>query len=180
MLRSEIAIMRLLDHPGVIQLKEVFDTKKHMLIVMEQVCGGELYQRIVNRKYFTEYATSQVIKQLLEVVKYLHDVGIIHRDIKPENILLVDDSEVPKIKLADFGLSQLALPGTLQTLSCGTLGYVAPEVLAKKGYDNKVDLWSIGVIAYLMLHHRLPLDHPEKHELIEMTLKAPIDFSIDH
>ncbi|CAG9334920.1 unnamed protein product [Blepharisma stoltei] len=180
MLRSEIAIMRLLDHPGVIQLKEVFDTKKHMLIVMEQVRGGELYQRIVNKKYFSEYAVSQIIKQLLEVVRYLHDVGIIHRDIKPENILLVDNSEIPKIKLADFGLSQLAMPGSLQTLTCGTLGYAAPEVLAKKGYDNKVDLWSVGVITYLLLHHRLPIDHPEKQELIDMTLKAPIDFEGEH
>lgn len=176
MLRSEIAIMKLLDHPGVIMLKEVFDTKKHLLIVMELVDGGELYQRIITRRNFSEYSASQIIKQLLEVVSYLHDVGIIHRDVKPENVLLVDDSEIPKIKLADFGLSQLAVPGSVQVLACGTLGYVAPEVLIKQGYNNKIDIWSIGVMAYLLLHLKLPFDHPEKETLIEMTLKDPIDF----
>lgn len=140
MLRSEIAIMRLLDHPGVINLKEVFDTKKHILIVMELVMGGELFQRIVQKKLCSEYVASQIIKQLLEVVSYLHDVGITHRDIKPENILLIDSSDIPKIKLADFGLSKLALPGEVQNLACGTLGYAAPEVLSQQGYNHKVDI----------------------------------------
>ncbi|CAG9328952.1 unnamed protein product [Blepharisma stoltei] len=182
MLRSEIAIMRLLDHPGVINLKEVFDTKKHMLIVMELVTGGELFQRIVQKKLFSEYAASQIIRQLLEVVSYLHDVGIIHRDIKPENILLADDSDIPRIKLADFGLSKLAGPGDLQSLPCGTLGYAAPEILSQQqgGYNNKVDIWSVGVIAYLLLHGRLPFDHKEKQVLIELTLKGGLNYDDQH
>ena len=94
-LRTEIAIMRLIDHPNIIKLKEVFDTKKHLLIIMEIIEGGELFEQIVKRKIFSEYTASQIIKELLEVVGYLHDVGIIHRDIKPENILLADKSDIP-------------------------------------------------------------------------------------
>ncbi|CAG9325492.1 unnamed protein product [Blepharisma stoltei] len=175
-LRTEIAIMRLIDHPNVIQLKEVFDTKKHLLIVMEIVEGGELFERIVKKKVFSEYAASQIIKQLLEVVCYLHEVGIIHRDIKPENILLGDTSDIPQIKLADFGLSKLTGPNDIQTLACGTLGYAAPEVLSQEGYTFKADIWSIGIVAYLLLAGRLPFDHKEKQVLIDLTLNGAIPF----
>jgi len=139
-MRSELAIMRLIDHPNVIKFKEVFDTKKHLLIVMENAKGGELYERISMKNKFSEYAASRIIKQLLEVVAYLHDIGIIHRDLKPENILLVDKSDIPQIKVADFGLSKLTSPGESQYLACGTLGYSAPEVLKKEGYNHKADI----------------------------------------
>lgn len=139
-LRSEIAIMRLIDHPNVIKFKEVFDTKKHLLIVMENVRGGELYKRIAKKNSISEYAASRIIKQLLEVASYIHDIGIIHRDLKPENILLADGSDIPQIKVADFGLSKLSSPDDLQYLACGTLGYSAPEVLNKEGYNYKADI----------------------------------------
>jgi len=179
-LRTEIAIMRLIDHPNVIQLKEVFDTKKHLLIVMEMVEGGELFDRILKKRVISEYGASQIIKQLLEVVSYLHEVGIIHRDIKPENILLADTSDIPQIKLADFGLSKLAGPSDSQKLACGTLGYVAPEVLSQEGYNFKADIWSIGVVAYLLLTGRLPFDHKEKQVLIDLTLNGTISFEASY
>lgn len=143
---------------------------------MEIIQGGELYERIIKKKVMSEFAASQIIKQLLEVVSYLHEVGIMHRDIKPENILLDDNSDIPLIKLADFGLSKLATPKDIQKLACGTLGYVAPEVLTQKGYNNKVDIWSVGIVTFLMLAGRLPFDHKEKQKLIDLTVNAPLLF----
>ena len=180
MLRSEIAIMRILNHPNVVQMKELFEDKSTIYIVMELVAGGELFTRIARKKVFSEFATYHIIKQLLSIVKYLHDVGIVHRDIKPENILLSDDSEVPGIKLADFGLAKLVGPEDRLFVPCGTLAYVAPEVLTQSGYDRKVDMWSVGVITYLMLRGKLPFDSKDKHELIEKTIAAEVELTSEY
>ncbi|GIX65341.1 calcium dependent protein kinase CDPK7 [Babesia caballi] len=156
LLRSEIAILRLLRHQHVIYLKDVSDMRDSLYIVMELVRGGELYDLINQRHRFTEAHTHRIICQLLQIVAYLHKCGIIHRDIKPENILLTDKSEAATIKLTDFGLSTLCGPKELLTQPCGTMAYVAPEVLTLEGYNQKVDVWSIGVIMYLLLRGRLP------------------------
>jgi serine/threonine protein kinase len=176
LLSSEIKILKIVSHPNIVKIKEIFDSKKHILIVMELIEGGELFELIQKRKVFSEYATSKIIKQLLDAVIYLHELGILHRDIKPENILLADNSDIPNIKLADFGLSKLAGPNEVQLLACGTLGYVAPEVLSQGGYSFKADLWSVGIITYLLLRGRLPFDHKDKKVLIDLTLKACLNF----
>lgn len=177
MLRSEIAIMKLLNHPSVVEMKEFFEDKHKMYVVMEFIEGGELYDCIRKRRVFSEYMAFHITKQLLETVKYLHEVGIVHRDIKPENILLSDNSELPVIKLADFGLSKLIGPNDVLEVACGTLGYVAPEVLARRPYGKKVDLWSIGVVCYLMLRGRLPFDSKDKQTLIDRTIRANLDLT---
>jgi len=177
MLRSEIAIMRLLNHPNVVEMKEVFEDKNKMYVVMELIEGGELFDRIRHKKVFSEYMTYHMTKQLLEITKYLHDVGIIHRDIKPENILLSDESEIPTIKLADFGLSQLTGPNDTLLIPCGTLGYVAPEVLQQLPYGREVDMWSIGAVTYLMLRGKLPFDHKDKTALMLQTIECAVDVS---
>lgn len=177
MLRSEVAIMRLLNHNNVVQMKEVFEDKQKMYLIMELVEGGELFDRIRLKKVFSEYTSFFIIRQLLDAVKYLHDVGIVHRDIKPENILLTDDSEIPIIKLADFGLSKLIGPNDTLRTACGTLAYVAPEVLMQQPYSKPVDLWSIGVVAHLMLRGRLPFDSKDRHILIQKTIQADLDLS---
>ncbi|EDO06021.1 Protein kinase domain family protein [Babesia bovis T2Bo] len=156
LLRSEIAILRLLRHKHVIYLKEISDMHDSLYIVMELVRGGELYDLIKQKKALSEAYTHKIITQLLQIVAYLHKCGIVHRDIKPENILLTDKSDTATIKLTDFGLSTLCGPNQLLTQPCGTLAYVAPEVLTMEGYNQKVDVWSIGVIMYLLLSGRLP------------------------
>lgn len=156
LLRSEIAILRLLSHKHVIYLKDVSDTCDSLYIVMELVKGGELYDLINQKHRLSEAHTHKIICQLLEIVAYLHKCGIIHRDIKPENILLTDKTESATIKLTDFGLSTLCDPNELLTQPCGTLAYVAPEVLTLQGYNQKADVWSIGVIMFLLLRGRLP------------------------
>lgn len=177
MLRSEIAIMKLLNHPHVVEMKEVFEDKNYVYVVMELVEGGELFDRIRKKRVFSEYMAYHIIKQLLETVKYLHDVGIIHRDIKPENILLSDTSDLPTIKLADFGLSKLVGPDDLLRVPCGTLAYVAPEVLMGNPYGKSVDMWSIGVVCYLMVRGRLPFDSKDKQTLIEKTIEAKLELT---
>jgi serine/threonine protein kinase len=175
MMRSEVAIMRLLNHNNVVQLKEVFEDKQKMYLIMELVEGGELFDRIRKKKVFSEYTTFYITSQLLDTVKYLHDVGIVHRDIKPENILLTDDSEIPTIKLADFGLSKLVGPTDVLRSACGTLAYVAPEVLMQRPYGKPVDVWSVGIVTYLMLRGRLPFDSKERQLIIQRTIEADLD-----
>lgn len=175
MLRSEVAIMRLLNHPNVVEMKEVYEDRTKLYLVMELVEGGELFDRIRQKRVFSEFTAFHCTRQLLTIVQYLHEVGIIHRDIKPENILLSDESEVPTLKLADFGLSKLVGPDDTLQVACGTLGYVAPEVLMQRPYGKPVDLWSVGIVTYLLLRGRLPFDSKDKQTLIEKTIEARLD-----
>jgi len=117
---------------------------------MELAEDGELYELVCKHRVFSEAEAFGIIKQLLETVKYLHEIGIVHRDLKPENILVNTSSGTPVIKVADFGLSKLVSPNDSLKLACGTLAYVAPEVLQGTGYNQKADLWSLGVISYLL------------------------------
>lgn len=158
LLRSEVAILRLLRHPHVISLREILDSCTHIYIVMEYVKGGELYDLIQQKRKLPEPHVNRIIFQLLSTVAYLHKCGIIHRDLKPENILLTDSapSDDADIKITDFGLSCICGPDELVTQPCGTLAYVAPEVLTLGGYNHKVDVWSVGVIMFLLLRGRLP------------------------
>jgi calcium/calmodulin-dependent protein kinase I len=149
LLRTEIAVLKLVNHPNIIKLEGVFETRSHMYIVMEKLTGGELFERIVGRPRFSEEEAAKLIRPLLESVAYLHDLGIVHRDIKPENILCGDNLD--ELKIADFGLSKMLLPKEKMDTACGTLSYVAPEVLTMQGYGQEADLWSVGVIMFLVL-----------------------------
>lgn len=177
LLRSEISILKLLNHPNVVEMKEVFEDKIKMYVVLELAEGGELFERIRQKRVFSEYMAYHVTKQLIETIKYLHEMGIVHRDIKPENILLSDNSDLPTIKLADFGLSKLVGPEDTLDVPCGTLGYVAPEVLMMRRYGKEVDMWSIGVVLYLMVRGRLPFDSKDKQTLIDKTIEAKLELT---
>ena len=142
---------------------------------MELVEGGELFKYIQTKKQVPEPVCCHIVRQLVSIIDYLHEVGIIHRDIKPENILITEDvNGYPTIKLIDFGLSRLLAPNDKCTIPCGTLGYVAPEVLTATGYSFEVDVWSIGVVLYLMLRGLLPFESKDNKELVRMTLAAKI------
>lgn len=115
MLRAEMAIHRILDHPNIVKVKDIFDSRYEVLLVCEFIKGGELYSVMHYKKKLPEYTACHITKELLEAAKYLHEVGVIHRDIKPENILISSNCEVPHIKITDFGLSKLCRPGEIQT-----------------------------------------------------------------
>ncbi|KAL9662816.1 hypothetical protein QQ045_027650 [Rhodiola kirilowii] len=159
-IKREISIMRRLHHPNIVKLYEVLATKSKIFFVMEFVKGGELFAKIAKGR-FSEDLSRQYFHQLISAISYCHSRGVFHRDLKPEN-LLVDDTG--NLKVSDFGLSavtgQVRNDGLLHTL-CGTPAYVAPEILGKKGYDGaKVDMWSCGVILFVMTAGYLPFNDP--------------------
>jgi hypothetical protein len=172
LLRTEIAALKLVHHPNIVNLEGLYETRTHMYIVMEKLNGGELFERIVGHPRFTETESAHLIRPLLESVAYLHDLGIVHRDLKPENILCGENLE--DIKLADFGLSKMLLPKEKMDTACGTLSYVAPEVLTMQGYGKEADLWSIGVIMFLLLCGKLPFDGADNDEIIRATIHADL------
>lgn len=175
LLRTEIAVLKLVNHPNIICMKGLYESKQHIFIVMEMLKGGELFERIVGRPRFTEPEAAKIIRPLLESVAYLHDLGIVHRDLKPENILC--GSELEDLKIADFGLSKMILPKEKMDAACGTLSYVAPEVLTMQGYGKEADLWSVGVIMFLLLCGKLPFDGDDHNEIIRSTIAAEIKVS---
>lgn len=172
LLRTEIAALKLVHHPNIVNLEGLYETRTHMYIVMEKLNGGELFERIVGHPRFTESESAHLVRPLLESVAYLHDLGIVHRDLKPENILCGENLE--DIKLADFGLSKMLLPKEKMDTACGTLSYVAPEVLTMQGYGKEADLWSIGVIMFLLLCGKLPFDGADNDEIIRSTIHADL------
>jgi calcium/calmodulin-dependent protein kinase I len=175
-LENEINIMKKVNHPSVVQMKAVFDTKEKLYIVLELMEGGELYDRIVKRKRFNEADAAFVTRQIFEALAYLHDVGVVHRDLKLENLLLVSKNEDDlRIKLADFGLSKLYAGRVMQT-ACGTPFYVAPDVLLGGGYGPSVDCWSAGVLLYVLLSGRLPFSADNDADLFRLIMKAELVF----
>ncbi|KAM3936788.1 calcium/calmodulin-dependent protein kinase type IV-like [Leptodactylus fuscus] len=149
--RTEIGVLIRLSHPNIIKLKEIFETPSEIILILELVTGGELFDRIVERGYYSEKDAASVIQQILEAVAYLHANGIVHRDLKPENLLYADRSPNSLLKIADFGLSKIRDDQIAMKTVCGTPGYCAPEILHGSPYGPEVDMWSIGVIAYILL-----------------------------
>eukprot|EP00914_Ancora_sagittata_P031496 GHVO01063836.1.p1 GENE.GHVO01063836.1~~GHVO01063836.1.p1 ORF type:complete len:1053 (-),score=201.67 GHVO01063836.1:217-3375(-) len=173
MLLSEMGILKLLHHPHVIRLKETLDTCDTLYIVMDLIRGGELFDLLQEKKRLDETQCNRIIHQLLSTLTYIHKCGIVHRDLKPENILLTDRSPEADIKITDFGLSCVCGPSESLSQPCGTLAYVAPEVLALTGYSHKADVWSVGVIMYLLLRGRLPIP-PSATESLFRIYKASL------
>uniref|UniRef100_A0AAY4ESV4 Si:ch73-60h1.1 n=1 Tax=Denticeps clupeoides TaxID=299321 RepID=A0AAY4ESV4_9TELE len=134
-----------------IRLKEIFETETDIALILELVTGGELFDRIVERGYYSERDAAHVIKQILEAVAYLHENGVVHRDLKPENLLYADLSFDAPLKIADFGLSKIIDEQVTMKTVCGTPGYCAPEILRGNAYGPEVDMWSVGVILYILL-----------------------------
>ncbi|TMW62159.1 hypothetical protein Poli38472_009652 [Pythium oligandrum] len=176
LLRTEIAILKLVTHPNIIRLHEIYEDKQNIYIVTELVSGGDLYSRIDGHNKYTESQARTVMLPLLESIAYIHRLGIVHRDIKPENVLCGDQGD---LKIADFGLSKLVHPEEIMKMPCGTLNYVAPEVLAMLGYGKEADIWSVGVIMYLLVRGVLPFQSKTKNEIIQKTLHAEINLESD-
>ncbi|XP_037495424.1 CBL-interacting serine/threonine-protein kinase 3 isoform X1 [Jatropha curcas] len=170
-IKREVATMKLIKHPNVVQLYEVMGSKTKIFIVLEFVTGGELFDKIVNHGRMREDEARRYFQQLINAVDYCHSRGVFHRDLKPENLLL---DAYGNLKVSDFGLSALSQQvreelfltpkhiwqddGLLHT-TCGTPNYVAPEVLNDRGYDGATaDLWSCGVILFVLLAGYLPFD----------------------
>jgi len=144
---------------------------------MDHIKGGDLFNYIVKHKVLSEAAAREILWQIIETVEYIHARGIVHRDLKPENVLLSDE-HATRVYLTDFGLSRFATPEEKMLITCGTLCYIAPEVLLMRGYTKAVDLWGVGVIMYLLLSGRMPFGDGKNNDMtIDAILKHPLDLS---
>jgi len=156
-LRREAQVMLCTDHPHIAQLCDVYESDRHLHFVMECLEGGELYDRVVQKGKLPERESKEAIRQMLLVLAYLHGRGIVHRDVKLENFLF-DEPNGDHLKLVDFGLSAFYRAGDAQMQTkCGTIDYVAPEVL-KGGYTSQCDMWSLGVVAFILLSGGMPFN----------------------
>jgi len=176
-LDREIQILTRVDHPNIVMLKDMYDTGDRFLFVMELVTGGELFDRIVEKGSYSEDDAKTLVRQILQGVGYLHSTGIAHRDLKPENLLLKSRESDMDIKIADFGLSSFVDSQKMMT-ACGTPAYVAPEVLSsgQGGYDKEVDMWSVGVITYILLCGFAPFHGDSVKELLRVVVRAQFSF----
>jgi len=155
MLKAEVDILMKCDHPNIVKMYKCYETDKIHYLVLELLTGGELFDTIIAKGHYSEADARQVTITLLDGIRYLHTQNVAHRDLKPENILLKDKTNAAAIKITDFGLSKIfaddAAGEVIMKTACGTPGYVAPEVLGHDAYSSQVDLWSIGVIVYILL-----------------------------
>ena len=165
---NEINILRLMDHPSVLKIFEFYSNKQSYSIVTELCPGGELFQQIIDKGPFNEKYSAYIMYQLLSAVNYCHKMHIVHRDLKPENILIVskDKDGYPTIKVCDFGTSKIFEKGAVQRKLVGSSYYIAPEVL-KKNYNEKCDIWSCGVIMYILLSARPPFGGNDDNDIME-------------
>jgi len=152
LVKLESEILKRVDHPYVVKCYDMFETDKRMYFFMELMEGGELFDRIVAVGHFSEAEAKDLTYKLLAALKYLHGQGIVHRDLKPENMLLSSSGPDGQVKITDFGLGKIIDErSTVMKTACGTPGYIAPEVLRMRGSGPQCDVWSLGVIVYILL-----------------------------
>ena len=178
-LMREVNLMIKLDHPNIIKLYEYYEDEKKIYLIMELCTGGELFDKIIknteNGKPFTEQQVAHIFKQMMSAVNYCHKNGIVHRDLKPENLLYFDQSEDSPIKVIDFGMSQRFDHEKFMTEKVGTAYYVSPEVIKGK-YDEKCDIWSAGVILYILICGYPCFNGEDDKEIISSILRGKVQF----
>ncbi|KAH6762636.1 calcium dependent protein kinase 1 [Perilla frutescens var. hirtella] len=177
--RREIQIMHhLAGHPNVISIKGAYEDAVAVHVVMELCAGGELFDRIIQRGHYTERKAAELTRTIVGVVEACHSLGVMHRDLKPENFLFVDQKEESLLKTIDFGLSMFFKPGEKFHDVVGSPYYVAPEVLRKR-YGPEADVWSAGVIVYILLSGVPPFWAESEQGIFEQVLHGDLDFSSD-
>uniref|UniRef100_A0A8D2ZW24 calcium/calmodulin-dependent protein kinase n=1 Tax=Scophthalmus maximus TaxID=52904 RepID=A0A8D2ZW24_SCOMX len=176
-LEREARICRLLKHPNIVRLHDSISEEGFHYLVFDLVTGGELFEDIVAREYYSEADASHCIQQILEAVLHCHQIGVVHRDLKPENLLLASKLKGAAVKLADFGLA-IEVQGEQQAWFgfAGTPGYLSPEVLRKDPYGKPVDMWACGVILYILLVGYPPFWDEDQHRLYQQIKAGAYDF----
>lgn len=170
-LRNEVAVLKALDHPHIVRCIETFEHRHQIFIIMESCSGGDLY----SRDPYTEDEAARIISSMLSAISYMHQRQIIHRDLKYENVLFVNDSAQSEIKLIDFGLSKKYGKDEELMEGVGTIYTMAPEVL-KGNYTEAADLWSVGVIAYMLLSSQMPFYGKKRRHIVELIMDCKYDF----
>ena len=179
-LMSEIEILSKLDHPNIIKLFEIFENEKYIYLIMELCTGGELFNKIIekteNGEIFNEREAANIFRQMMAAISYCHSKKVAHRDLKPENLLLLNETKNSPIKVIDFGMSKIYKENNDQMNEyVGTAYYISPEILEGK-YDSKCDIWSAGVILYLLLSGCLPFDGENDEEVFNKIKSRKLEF----
>jgi len=179
-LHDEVAILREFDHVHIIKLYDFFVEPNMYYLVLEKMAGGELFDRIGKKSFYNEGEARDLCRFLLEAMKYCHDHHVAHRDLKPENLLLQDATDDSNIKIADFGFAKrVHAPKSLTTM-CGTPNYVAPEILKGLRYDEKADMWSVGVILFILLGGYPPFYDHDQTKLFSKIRSGSFEFTVEY
>lgn len=179
---EEINILKVLgNHPSIIQLVDMDESQRNTIRLVLELCeGGELYDRIQQKQFYPEVEAKTVVRNLLEAVAFIHSKGIMHRDLKPENILLASKVSNTEVKISDFGLAKISrdyprrLPRSHSI--CGSDFYLAPEVIKQEEYGREIDIWSVGVVCYVVLSGSLPFFHNVLHKLYRQIVERDLSF----
>ncbi|KAL8289636.1 hypothetical protein RB597_001322 [Gaeumannomyces tritici] len=181
MVRNEIAVLKKVSmgHQNILTLVDYFETMNNLYLVTDLALGGELFDRICRKGSYYESDAADLIRATLSAVAYLHDHGIVHRDLKPENLLFRTPEDNADLLIADFGLSRIMDEEQFHVLTttCGTPGYMAPEIFKKSGHGKPVDVWAIGVITYFLLCGYTPFDRDSDLEEMQAILNADYAFT---
>ena len=165
LVKREIEILKLCQHPNIIRLLDVFENQDYIHIVME-LLHVDLFTYMEKRGFrLSEARACFIIHSLATALFYLHSYGIVHRDLKLDNIMMVDDVEEADVKIVDFGLSRMLGPGEMSAEPYGTVGYAAPEILLQRPYSKAVDIWGLGVISYILLTGVSPFEDEDDNEI---------------
>ena len=181
LMRTEIEILKICQHPNIIRLYDIFENIDYIYIIMEYCPGGDLFSYLEQRKFkISEERAAIIMNKICEAVFYFQSYfGVIHRDLKPENVLLTSSSDDSDIRILDFGLSKISTPNEKCTEPYGTLTYCAPEIILDEPYNKEVDMWSIGVMTYLMISGRLPFNGEDENKIArEIAFNEP-DFNAE-
>jgi len=179
-LKDEISILQSLKHENIIFLYSSYSEPTFYYLVTEMMKGGELFDRIVAKTYYNEKEARDVCKILFEAIAYCHGQGIAHRDLKPENLLLQSKTNDRDIKIADFGFAKKVSSEECLLTQCGTPGYVAPEILRGVPYGQKSDMWSLGVIAYILIGGYPPFIEQNQRELFRKIKRGSYEFHVEY
>ena len=181
LMRTEIEILKICQHPNIIRLYDIFENVDYIYIIMEYCPGGDLFSFLEKRKFqLPEVRTAIIMNKMCEAVFYFQSYfGVIHRDLKPENILMTSSSDDGDIRILDFGLSKISTPNEKCTEPYGTLTYCAPEIILDEPYNKEVDMWSLGVMTYLMISGRLPFNAEDENKIARQIAFGEPDFNSD-
>ena len=180
LVRTEIEILKICQHPNIVRLYDVFENPDYIYIIMEYCPGGDLFTFLEKRNFILpENLISKIMHKMCTAVFYMHSYGIAHRDLKPENVLIANPDDGSDIRILDFGLSKIVGPYEKSNEPYGTLTYCAPEIILDEPYSKAVDLWSLGVMTYLMLSGRLPFSGRDENEIARRVAYEEPDFILN-